>query len=175
MGKTRAYYNRPFELSEDTTPQLGGDLDVNSKNIDWGVVLTTNGTYKGDIMTVTVDTNSIGVGALLAQADDFHFDEADANSVDTMRMCVMSLETGTGTKDVLLRGQICNTSWNWVSGAIYASETAGGLSQELPCTEGSVVAVMGWALSADTMYFSPFISWVTRYECDTTTTTTSTP
>jgi len=164
------------EISQDGSPQLGGDLDVNGNNIDFGAILTANGTYKGEIMNVTVDTNPIGFGALLAQADDFHFDEADANSVDTMRMCVMAVGTGTGSKKVLLKGQICNTSWNWVSGAIYASETSGELTQTIPCTEDAVVAVMGWALSADTMYFDPYVSWATVYDhCPTTTTTTTTP
>jgi hypothetical protein len=149
-------------------------LDTYYQPLNWGNIITTNETYQGELMNVTVDTNSIGFGALLAQADDFHFDEADANSVDTMRMCVMAVETGTGSKKVLLRGQICDTSWNWVSGAIYASETSGGLTQDPDtaiCTEDAVVAVMGWALSADTIYFSPYDSWATRYECDATTTT----
>lgn len=177
MG-TRGKYSPPEtdpiaikNVVEDLSPQLGGNLDVNGKSIDYGVILSANGTYKGEIMTVTVDTNSIGFGALLAQGADFHFDEADASSVDNIKMLVMALETGTGSKKVLLKGQICDTSWNWSSGAVYASETSGELTQTIPCTEDSAVVVVGWALSADTIYFSPYDSWATRYECEATTTT----
>lgn len=163
------------ELSEDTSPQLGGDLDVNSYNIDWGAILTTNSTYKGEIMSVTVDTNSVGYGCVLAQGADFHFDEADANSISNCYMISLALETGTGTKKVLLRGQICNTSWNWSNGPIYVSETLGQLTQSLPITEDAVVALVGWAVSADTIYFDPYGSWATVYAETTTTTTTATP
>ena len=139
----------------------GGDLDVNGKSIDWGAVISTNTTYKGDTLSVTVDTNSVGFACLLAQGADFHFDEADASSTTTTNMLVMALETGIGTKKVLTRGQICNTSWNWSSGPIYASETLGLLTQTPPINEDAVVVVAGWALSADTMFFSPYDAWIT--------------
>lgn len=163
------------DVAGDTTPQLGGDLDVNGKSVDWGAVISTNTTYKGETLSVTVDTNSIGFGALLAQASDFHFDEADALAMATCNMLVLALEAGTGTKKVLLKGQICNTSWNWVSGAIYASETSGQLTQTLPTAEDAVIAVVGWALSGDTIYFNPYNAWATIYAETTTTTTTTVP
>lgn len=162
-------------IVEDTSPQLGGDLDVNGYNIDWGTILTTNGAYSGDILTVTVDTNSIGEGCLLSQGVDFHYDEADANSITTAYNLCLALESGTGTKKVLLKGQYCNTSWSWIYGPIYASETTGELSQSLPITEDAVVAVVGWALSANTIYFNPYNAWATVYADTTTTTTTSAP
>jgi len=149
------------DLVEDTTPQLGGDLDINGKSIDWGAVISTNTTYKGETLNVTVDTNSIGFGGLLAQASDFHFDEADASAMATCNMLVLALEAGTGTKKVLLKGQICNTAWNWANGPIYASETLGGLTQSLPLAEDAVIAVIGWALSGDTIYFNPYNAWAT--------------
>lgn len=121
-----------------------------------------------------MDTNSVGFGCLLAQGADFHFDEADASSTTTTNMLVMAIETGTGTKKVLTKGQVCNTAWNWSSGPIYASETLGLLTQTPPINEDAVVVVVGWALSADTMFFSPYDAWITVVQ-GTTTTTTTTP
>lgn len=158
--------------SSATSPVLQGNIDMNGNNIEWGTILTANSTYSGETMSVTVDTNSIGVGALLAQGADFHFDEADANSITSSYNLCLALEAGTGTKKVLLKGQYCNTSWNWSYGPIYASETTGLLTQSLPLTEDAVVAVVGWALSADTIYFSPYDAWSTVYAETTTTTTT---
>ena len=147
------------DLVEDTTPQLGGDLDINGKSIDWGVVISTNTIYKGETISVVVDSNSNGFGALLAQGDDFHFQEADASAMANCNMIVMALEPGTGTKKVLLKGQVCNTAWNWVNGPLYASETAGEITQSLPSVEDAVVAALGWALSGNTIYFNPYNAW----------------
>ena len=159
--------------SSTTSPTLQGDITMNGYNIDWGTILTTNGAYQGETMSVTVDTNSIGAGALLAQGVDFHFDQADANSISSSYNVCLALEAGTGTKNVLIKGQYCNTAWNWIYGPIYISETTGLLTQSLPITEDAVVAVVGWALSPDTIYFSPYLAWVTVYAETTTTTTTA--
>jgi hypothetical protein len=160
---------------EDTTPQLGGDLDVNGKSVDWGTIISTNTTYKGDTLSVTVDTNAVGFGGLLSQGADFHFDDADASAMANCNMLVMAVETGTGAKKVLLKGQVCKTSWTWVSGPIYASEATGLLTQSLPMAEDAVIAPVAWALSANTIYFNPYNAWSTIYAAVTTTTTTTAP
>jgi hypothetical protein len=68
----------------------------------------------------------------------------------------MALESGTGSKKVLLEGQICNTSWNWNAGFLYLdTATAGGMVQSAPSGTGDQVVVLGWALSADTIFFRP--------------------
>jgi hypothetical protein len=154
---------RDPDLVGDTTPQLGADLDVNGKSVDWGAILTVNTTHKGDTLLVDVDTNSIGFGCLLAQGSDFSFDEADASAIANCNMLVMAIEAGTGTKKVLLKGQVCKTSWNWVRGPIYASETLGELTQVLPVHEDAVIAPVAWALSATTIYFNPYNAWATTY------------
>lgn len=144
------------DLVNDTTPQLGGNLDLNGKSIDYGAILSTNGTYQGDIMSVTVDTNGVGFGALLAQGADFHYDEADADAAANCYGLVIALETGTGTKKVLMKGEVCNTDWNWSAGFIYASTTQGTLTQTKPTGTDDVTVIVGYALSADTMWFAPY-------------------
>lgn len=150
------------DLVNDTTPQLGGNLDLNGKCIDYGAILSTNGTFEGELMTVTVDTNSVGFGALLAQGTDFNFDEADADAVANCYGLVMAVETGTGSKKALLKGQICNTDWNWSAGFIYASTTQGTLTQTKPTGTDDVNVIVGWALSADTMFFAPYLYYQER-------------
>ena len=144
-------------LSGDSTPTLAGNLVLNGKCIDYGAILSTNGAYQGDIMTVTVDTNGVGFGALLAQGADFHFDEADADAAANCQVLVMALETGTGSKKVLLKGEICNTDWNWSAGFIYASTTQGELTQTPPSGTDDVKVIVGWSLSADTIFFTPYL------------------
>lgn len=144
-----------YDMVADTTPQLGGDLDLNGNSIDYGSVLTTNNTYVGDFITVTVDDASTVFGSVLYQAADFHFERADADATSTSPVFALALEAGTGSKKVLLRGQVCNTAWNWSAGKVYLSTTTGGMTQTRPSGSGDQVQVLGWALSADTLFFDP--------------------
>jgi hypothetical protein len=142
-------------VSGDISPQLGGDLDLNGYSIDFGAILTVNETYEGKKMTVTVDDASTVFGNVLAQAADFNYDRADADAATSSDGLVMALESGSGSKEVLIEGQICDTDWNWSAGLLYLSVTTGAMSQTAPVGSGDQVVVVGWALSADTIYFRP--------------------
>jgi len=143
------------DVVTDTTPQLGGDLDLNTKCIDYGAILTVNGQYEGTKITVDVDDASAAYGLVLAQAADFSYDRADADASTQSVGLVMALESGTGSKEVLIEGQICATAWDWDAGLLYLSGTTGGMTQTAPAGPGDQVVVVGWALSADTIYFKP--------------------
>jgi len=143
-------------IIEDTTPQLGGDLELNGHNIDLGSILTVDETYKGKIMTVTVDDASAAFGKLLYQAADFNFELSDPTDASPYKMPVrvMALESGTGSKKVLIEGQVCKTSWNWSAGDLFAT-TSGDMTLTTPALSGDKVQKVGYTLSADTVYFKP--------------------
>jgi len=128
---------------------IAGNLTVS------GTILTVNGTYQGEILLSTVDANSTGFGAALYMAADFNYEEADASSTTTMPVAALACETGTGSKKVILRGQLCDTSWNWSVGSIFASTTSGTLTQTVVSGTGEQAQIVGHALSADTIYFNP--------------------
>lgn len=123
--------------------------------VDLGAILSSNGTYKGITITGTVDTNGVGFGAVLAQAADFHWDEADADAIANCYGLAMAVETGTGSKILILQGQVCNTAWNWSAGNIYLSTTQGTITQTSPSGTDDCIVYLGFALSADTIYFNP--------------------
>ena len=155
------------EIVEDTTPQLGGDLDLNDKNITVKFPPSSDDTASGIIVTMTVDTNAEGIGAPLAMAADGHLDTADADSVDNMPCVALALEAGTGSKKVLLYGVMRNDDWNWTTGAgaaglVYVSTTVGTLTQTKPTGKDDVIQPVGWALSADVIFFCPSMVWVTH-------------
>jgi hypothetical protein len=151
---------------EDTTPQLGGDLELNGHNI----LYTSPGSdvsAQGHIISATVDTNAEGVGAPLMMAADGHFDTADADAETTAPCLALALETGTGTKKILLFGIIRNDSWSWTTGPgklslIYLSTTVGTLTQTQPTGTDDVVQIVGWALSAHVMVFLPQFGYFTH-------------
>lgn len=154
-------------LVEDTTPQLGGDLDLNEKNIQLKPAPSANVTPSGIIISATVDTNAEGIGAPLFMAADGHFDTADATAIATAPCVALALETGIGTKKVLLYGVIRNDAWNWTigpgqAGFIYLNTTVGTLTQVQPSAPDQVIQIVGWALSADVMFFCPQLDWITH-------------
>lgn len=144
------------DVVDDTTPQLGGDLDTNSNSISWNPVPGSDQTANGDIATMQVDANATGFGAALHLDTDGNLEEANANDVVTMPCFVLALETGTGSKEVLLRGFIRDDAWDWaVNGQIYIGATAGTLTQTKPSGSGDQVQTVGIATHADRMFFNP--------------------
>ena len=140
---------------EDTTPQLGGNLDLNGKCLNYGTILTSSGTYTGDLLTVVVDDASSVFGSVLCQGADFHYDRADADASSTAPVYFMALEAGAGTKTILIRGQVCDTAWNWAAGKLYLSTDIGTMTQTKPSGSADQIQVLGVALSADTIWFDP--------------------
>ena len=49
-----------------------------------------------------------------------------------------------------------------VNNPIYASETAGAVTQTQPTTADVVIRIVGSALTADELYFNPDRSWITH-------------
>ena len=166
LVKWMAFSGGLANIAEDTTPQLGGDLDTN----DFHLVIktpTADVTGMGIIRTLTVDTNAEGIGAPLFMAADEHLDTADADAVASMPCIALALETGIGAKKVLLWGTIRVDAWNWTIGPgelslIYVSTTVGTLTQTKPTGADDVIQPVGWAISADEMMFMPSMMWITH-------------
>ena len=134
--------------------------DLNGNNIELEFEPSSDDTGSGLIITATVDANATGVGAALHMAADGNYEEADADATTTAPCTAIALETGTGSKKVLLHGIIRNDGWNWTkgpgeAGLIYLSTTTGALTQTAPSGSGDQVQVVGHALSDDVMYFNP--------------------
>jgi hypothetical protein len=141
---------------DDMAPQLGGNLDLNDKSLNYGAPLSSNTTYEGEIMTVTVDDGSAAFGVPLYCAADGNYDRANATASGTMPCRALALESGSGSKKIFHKGQICATAWDWTPGKdIYVGTTVGTLTQTAPAASGNEVQIVGYALSADTIFFNP--------------------
>jgi hypothetical protein len=71
---------------------------------------------------------------------------------------VLALDSGPGSKKVLLEGQICDTGWSLSAGPIYTSLSIGGITQTVASGTGDQVQKIGYALSANTIYFRPLLT-----------------
>ena len=122
---------------------------------NYGAILTDDTTYTGEIMTVSVGDSGAVFGSVLYQAYDFAYNRANAGAFTSTPAYVMALESGDGTKTVLIKGQVCYTTWDWVPGKVYLSKTSGEMTQTLVSGTTDQVQILGYALSADTIMFNP--------------------
>jgi len=120
-------------------------------------ILTTSGSYSGEVLIAVVDDAQTIFGDTLYQGADFHYERADAASSGTAPALAIAVENGSGSKRILLRGQVCNTGWNWSAGYIYLATISGGLTQSPSTNEGNQIQPLGWALSANTIFFTGHI------------------
>ncbi len=148
---------------EDTTPQLGGDLDLNQNSIELDPTPTSDHTWNGHIITATAAENLvIGDVCYLNSAGKFAKIDADAEAT-SKGFCVMSTGTialdATGT--FLIEGFIRDDTWVWTIGAeLWAPLTPGNPSATKPSVAGDIIRLMGYAYSADIIYFSPDKTYV---------------
>lgn len=132
------------------TPEFLSDLVFQGSETNEPVFISGVTNY-GEIVT---DITVAGTALFMNSAGRYEI--ADAGSVSTMPCVALALETGTGSKKVLLQGYIHNDSWNWIPGAlIYISPTAGTLTQTIPSETGQQVQIVGYASKTNTVYFNP--------------------
>lgn len=149
-------------LSEDTTPQLGGDLDL----VDYEILLDstpgTDHTASGDKAPFTNgNAGAVAFGDVCYVAADGDLEFADADAAATMPGFAMALAAinAAASGEWLLRGFARNDAWTWTPGGlIYVSVTAttgNTLTQTAPSGAGDQVQIVGIATHADRMWFNP--------------------
>jgi hypothetical protein len=151
----------PYFISDKFNDSPITIVDINIVNIDGSIEIPadpeSNNEARGIITTMTVDANTYGIGAALYLDNDGHWIEADAETA--MPCGALALETGTGSKRVLMQGFIRNDNWNWSTiggfGFIYVSCVTGELTQTAPSGSGDFVQIVGFATHANRMYFNP--------------------
>ena len=125
-------------------------------------------TASGLIVTATIDTNAQGIGAPLYMASNGHLITANATTSATSPCVALAMDTGTGSsKRILLHGVLRVDSWNWTTGPgtsslVYISTSTGTLTQTQPSGTDQVIQPVGWALSDDSIYFTPSMMYLTH-------------
>lgn len=154
------------EIVQDTTPQLGGNLDMNQNNIQMSIPTAVDETSSGLIYKdAIVDTNAQGIGAPLFIAADGHFDTATGSEI-TAPCVALALESGSGIKDILMLGGIQQDTWTWTIGPgtqslIYISGSLGTLTQTIPTLVDQMIQPVGFAITGSYMWFNPSLLYAT--------------
>jgi len=113
-------------------------------------------TGTGIIISQTVDANSYGIAGCLVLSSDGNWDGADADAEATIGRLGLAMETGTGTKLVMLKGIMRNDIWNFTPGSqLYVSTAVGEITDTAPSGVGDFVQVVGYSLTDDIIIFEP--------------------
>ena len=133
-------------LVDDTTPQLGGNLDRNNKSI---IIIETAG-------------ENLSAGDLCYLKSDGKYWKADA-STDTTSSSELLLCNATITADA--SGEFIEfgeyTTTGLTTGSKYfVSETTGEFTSTAPATSNAVVRIIGYALSTTVLKFRPDTTYI---------------
>lgn len=145
-----------YSAGSNSTNKFEGDVEVDG-HVEYNPNPASDLTGTGDVIQQTVESNSYGVsGVLTIDSTTGLWVEGDATDEERTGMLAMALESGTGTKKLLLRGIMRNDSWNWTpNDQLYVSDqTPGAITNQAPGT-GNFLQVVGYAMTADTIYFNP--------------------
>jgi hypothetical protein len=136
------------------------DSEVSS-SMELSITSMSNQTAVGTKTDVTVGEN-VSFGELLYLKADGKYWKSDADASTTMPAEVMAIATilADAVGQVLVMGFARDTSWSWTLGngianLLYATTTAGDISQTAPSGSGDQVQVIGYAHESDITMFSP--------------------
>lgn len=129
------------DVVDDTTPQLGGNLDLNGKGF-------TEELTAGELLAA---------GDLVYLKDDGKMWKADASAdstADTLLAVSLDTPAADATGTFLLHGKYTTTGLT-AGSPYYVSETGGAFTATAPTTTASVVRIVGYALSTTVLYVKP--------------------
>jgi hypothetical protein len=164
LAATQTFTNKTLTAPVINAATLSGDIVLaEGGNVELDSVLSADGTYTG----ITIDGTA---GATLAFGDliylaaaDSRWELVDADAVGTsgtvlIGLCVLAAASDGSATKILLQGTVrADTAFPalTISAPVYAGETAGDVQTTIPTGADAVIRVVGFALTADSMYFNP--------------------
>jgi len=147
----------------DTGPQLGGDLDTNSKNILFAKPSNTDYSSNGDIV-------KFGGATGMTEGDLYYLNSsgtwapANATSASTSGACLLAIALGAAsdTHGMLLRGfytmnDAAIDGTEATGDELYVGENNGHVTSAPPSSENDVVRVIGYCIDGTNgqIWFNP--------------------
>lgn len=154
-----------------TAPVIGGAAQLaEGASIRLDQTLSADGTYSGLTIAGTAGaTLAFGDLIYLAVADS-RWELTDADSVTTAGavltgMCVLAAAADGDPTVILLQGNVradANFPALTVGAPVYTSTTPGDIQVAQPSGTDDVIQVVGFALTADSIYFNPSQDYITH-------------
>ena len=137
---------------------------IGTNHLGFGLSVTYNEPTADHLAGTQSIFDSVTLGETVVFADLLYLKSdgkwwlADADAAATMPGLRMALAGGAADAVInsLVQGRVRDDSWAWtVGGLIYASTTAGGLTQTAPSETADMIQIIGVAYHADKMLFGP--------------------
>jgi len=145
-------------IVEDTTPQLGGDLDTNTKNILFAKTSATDYSSNGDIVKIGTGSTTQGALHYLNSSGGWTLADADATGTAGGVLLALALGTDPDVDGMLLRGMFTlDHDPGTIGEELYVSTTAGDITSTAPSGTGDIVRVVGYCLDSANgqIWFNP--------------------
>ncbi|MBN2437975.1 MAG: hypothetical protein JXL20_05170 [Deltaproteobacteria bacterium] len=154
---------------EDTTPQLGGNLDTNKKLILHNAALNDH-EAEGRAVTGTAGENLAQGNVVYKKLNGgaWKWYKYDCNGTDKLILptgIATAAITSGNTGAILIDGQMRDDTWSLSPSAdtavtVYASATAGGVTLTAPSTSGDQVVVVGFLVGGNTIQTAFGYAWI---------------
>lgn len=166
---TKAYADLMLPLAGGT--MSGNILLGENANLQLDTALSADGKYTGIIIASQTAGEALAFGDLVYfKAADSRWWHTDANAAATagdvlLAICVLAAGSGGSATTVMMYGKIRADAvfpTMTISAPMYISETAGLVTGTQPTTADVVIRRVGFALTADELYFNPSNDYVTH-------------
>ena len=130
---------------------------ADGKSVELKKALGSDHTCSGLTVTLTAheSTTLFQIG-FINGSGEIALADADAAATMPVRAMATAAINADATGVYLLRGYAIDASWNWTPGGpLYASGTPGALTQTAPTGTGKVVQIVGYAVTATIIHFTP--------------------
>ena len=143
----------------DTSPQLGGDLDTNGKNVLFAKTANTDHSSNGDIVKIGASSTTQGkLHYFNAAFGGWTLADADATSTSGGVLLAIALGTDPDVDGMLLRGMYTlDYDPGTIGEELYVSTTGGEITSTAPSGSGDIVRVVGYCLDSSNgqIWFNP--------------------
>lgn len=155
------------ELSEDTTPQLGGDLELLEFLVLLDDALSADGKYSGIGENGTAGATLVFGDLCYFSVTDSRWELADASAEATTKtklgICILAAAGDGSATRMLLWGKIradAKFPTLTVGAPMWVSTTAGEIATAAPTGTGDQARIIGYGVTADELFFCPNGGWV---------------
>ena len=147
-----------------SSPSTSGSLRVSGSTVLSGSLTFSTPSspgYNGEI--ARFGSGTLTTGQLYFYSSSGTWSLANANSTgSSVGMLGLALGSSPTSNGLLIRGYAVSSSYNYGTGSIvYMATSSGAMTSTSPSSSNHVVRVMGYQISANTMYFDPSKTWVT--------------
>jgi len=163
VGGTQTLTNKTLTSPTITTATLSGTQTfAEGAGIAYDAVSSADGVYTGFVRAGTAGTTLAFGDLVYLAAADSRWELADADGATTadrfLGMCVLAAAADGDPTTILLTGFIrADAAFPamTIGSALYVGETAGDIQTAIPTGADNVIRRVGYAWTADELYFNP--------------------